>query len=225
MSEELNKATENLSLGSEAGATEAAAVAVAAPGEETTVLSNKEEFNVKHPLNSQWTLWYTKPPSDSKESWADLLKPVISFSSVEEFWGIFNSIPQASDLPLKADYHLFRENIRPEWEDSLNSEGGKWVFQFKDRKNVNINEIWLRTLLSVIGETIEDDENEVNGAVLNVRKFAYRVSLWTKSTDRSKLLNIGLKFRKVLKLGDNDTLEFTSHKDGDNRNSKPILSI
>lgn len=225
MSEELNKATENLTLDSGApAAVDAGAAPVATGGEDTTVLTDKE-FTVKHPLNSKWTLWYTKPPSDPKESWADLLKPVISLSSVEEFWGIFNSIPQASDLPLKADYHLFRENIRPEWEDEANSNGGKWVFQFKDRKNVDINEIWLRTLLSVIGETIEDDENEVNGAVLNIRKFGYRVSLWTKSTDRAKLLGIGLKFRKVLKLSDSDSLEFSSHKDADNKNAKPILTV
>lgn len=213
MSEELNKATEGLSL-------DAPAVANA----DTTILSDKE-FTVKHPLNSEWTLWYTKPPSDPKESWADLLKPVINFSSVEEFWGIFNSIPQASDLPLKADYHLFRNGIRPEWEDSANAEGGKWSFQFKNKKDTNINELWLRTLLSVIGETIEDDENEVNGAVLNVRKFAFRVALWTKSTDKSKLFGIGLKFRKVLRLPDSEQIEFVGHKDSENKNSKPLMSI
>lgn len=219
MSEELNKATESLSL-----ASDSPAVATDANVDETTVLSNKE-FTAKHPLHSEWTLWYTKPQTDSKESWADLLKPVIDFSTVEEFWGIFNSIPQASDLPLKADYHLFRKGIKPEWEDSANSDGGKWSFQFKDKKGTNINELWLRTLLSVIGETVEDEENEVNGAVLNVRKFAFRVALWTKSTDRSKLFNIGLKFRKVLKLNDADPIEFIGHKDSESKNSKPIMTI
>ncbi|CCH43451.1 Eukaryotic translation initiation factor 4E [Wickerhamomyces ciferrii] len=224
MSEELNKATENLSLDAQAPATEAPATETSTDNAQSTVLDSKKEFNVKHPLNSKWTLWYTKPANNPKESWSDLLKPVITFSSVEEFWGIFNSIPQAGELPLKADYHLFRENIKPEWEDPENSKGGKWNFQFKN-KDININELWLRTLLSVIGETIEDDDNEVNGAVLNVRKVAIRISLWTKSSDRAKLFPIGMKFRKVLKLSDADSLEFLSHKDADNRSAKPLLTV
>lgn len=28
-----------------------------------TVFDDKDNFNVKHPLASDWTLWFTKPPS------------------------------------------------------------------------------------------------------------------------------------------------------------------
>jgi len=28
-----------------------------------TVFHDKEHFNVKHPLQNNWTLWFTKPPS------------------------------------------------------------------------------------------------------------------------------------------------------------------
>jgi translation initiation factor 4E len=35
-----------------------------------------------------WTLWFTKPPS-GKQDWNELLKEVITFDSVEEFWGIY----------------------------------------------------------------------------------------------------------------------------------------
>lgn len=28
-----------------------------------TVFHDKDNFNVKHPLQNQWTLWFTKPPS------------------------------------------------------------------------------------------------------------------------------------------------------------------
>jgi translation initiation factor 4E len=31
--------------------------------EEVTVFHDPENFNVKHPLMHQWTLWFTKPPS------------------------------------------------------------------------------------------------------------------------------------------------------------------
>lgn len=32
-------------------------------GETVTVFHDKDNFNVKHPLQSKWTLWFTKPPS------------------------------------------------------------------------------------------------------------------------------------------------------------------
>merc|ERR1712227_417496 len=164
MGEELSKQTESLSLDKE------------------TVLTNKSEFTAKHLLNNKWTLWYTKPQVNKSENWHDLLKPVITFSSVEEFWGIYNSIPPANRLPLKSDYHLFKEGIKPEWEDEQNAKGGKWQFSFTNKREISgvINDLWLRGLLSVIGETIEDDEAEVNGIVLNIRKQAIRVGIWTR---------------------------------------------
>ena len=56
-----------------------------------TVFEDPENFNVKHQLQNTWTLWFTKPPS-GKQDWNELLKEVISFDSVEEFWGIYVSI-------------------------------------------------------------------------------------------------------------------------------------
>lgn len=34
-----------------------------AGGENVTVFHDPENFNVKHPLMNEWTLWFTKPPS------------------------------------------------------------------------------------------------------------------------------------------------------------------
>ncbi|GME88929.1 unnamed protein product [[Candida] boidinii] len=207
MSEELNQATKDFSL-----------------SEDKTVLESKEDFTVKHPLNSKWTLWYTKPPVDPSESWSDLLRPVVPFDTVEEFWGIFNAIPKANELPLKSDYHLFKNDIKPEWEDSENSKGGKFSFQFKGKK-YDINEIWIRCLLSVIGETIEGEENEVNGIVLNVRKNCFKVGLWTKSCNKDSLIPIGETLRKVLNLSEGEKLEFMSHKDSNDRSAKPLFIV
>lgn len=192
-----------------------------------TVFADKENFSKTHPLHLRWTLWYTKPPVDSLELWLDLLKPVILFDTVEEFWGVYNSIPAATDLPIKSDYHLFREGIKPEWEDQNNTRGGKWLCQFKSRggAKVNINELWLRLLLAVIGETIEDDQNEVNGVVLNVRGLAFKICLWTRGTDPDKLTSIGANFKRVLKLQEGRQVEFVSHEAGNRRNATPSIIV
>lgn len=62
-------------------------------GDIVTVFHDPNNFNVKHPLAHTWTLWFTKPPSGKGDNnWNDLLKEVISFDSVEEFWGIYVSL-------------------------------------------------------------------------------------------------------------------------------------
>lgn len=210
MSEELTNKTEELSLENN-----------------DTVLSNKEEFTAKHPLNNKWTLWYTKPQVARNENWHDLLKPVITFSSVEEFWGIYNLIPPANQLPLKSDYHLFKEGIKPEWEDEKNSKGGRWQYAFTNKREVTsvINDLWLRGLLSVIGETIEDDEDEVNGIVLNIRKQAIRIGIWTKDCDEVKLKTVGERLRKVLRLSEDQKIDFMSHDDSNKKGSEPQILL
>ncbi|KAG7107180.1 Eukaryotic translation initiation factor 4E like protein [Verticillium longisporum] len=61
--------------------------------------------------DNKWTLWFTKPPSGKGDNWNDLLKEVITFDSVEEFWGIYNNIAPVSELALKSDYHLFKAGV------------------------------------------------------------------------------------------------------------------
>ncbi|XRM43461.1 eukaryotic translation initiation factor 4E [Aspergillus tubingensis] len=198
-------------------------------GDSVTVFHDPENFTVKHPLMHEWTLWFTKPPSGKGDNWNDLLKEVVTFNSVEEFWGIYNNISPTSELGLKADYHLFKKGVRPEWEDPQNKHGGKWSYSFKDKRSVPIDDLWLHAQLAAIGETLENDgDNEVMGVVVNVRKGFYRVGLWTRTVGKSVpgdkngrtpaqgkeiLENIGRRFKEVLRLKEADAVEFSGHTD------------
>lgn len=44
-------------------------------GKPVTVFHDKDNFTVKHPLQSKWTLWFTKPPSGKvwAVEWSKLL--------------------------------------------------------------------------------------------------------------------------------------------------------
>lgn len=64
---------------------------VSSSDEIKTVFHDVNNFNVKHPLMNSWSLWFTKPPSGKGDNWNDLLKEVVSFDTVEEFWGIYVS--------------------------------------------------------------------------------------------------------------------------------------
>jgi len=51
---------------------------------------------------------------------------VAMISTVEEFWALYNFIQPASSLTQGSDYYLFKEGIRPMWEDPKNINGGRW---------------------------------------------------------------------------------------------------
>jgi len=193
-----------------------------------TVFDDPANFNVKHQLQHTWTLWFTKPPS-GKQDWNELLKEVISFNSVEEFWGIYNNITPACELAQKSDYHLFKQGVRPEWEDPQNKHGGRWSYTFKGSKAND--ETWLNIMLAAIGEMLEDEsDNEVMGVVVNIRKAFWRVGLWTRTAGqppkgakkeesgdreegRKRLERIGKRFKDVLALPSGETVEFSGHAD------------
>ncbi|KAK4963902.1 eukaryotic translation initiation factor 4E [Elasticomyces elasticus] len=198
-----------------------------ADGEIVTVFHDPENFNVKHPLQHKWTLWFTKPGSGKGDNWNELLKEVISFDSVEDFWGIYNNITPTSQLALKSDYHLFKTNVRPEWEDPQNKHGGRWSYSFKERKSIDIDSIWLQVLLAAIGETLEDEgDNEVMGVVVNVRRAFFRIGLWTRTVGKSGpggqrtneegkavLMKIGARFKEVLGVPAEEQVDFMGHTD------------
>jgi len=48
---------------------------------------------------------------------------------VEEFWSIYSHLHRPASLPNICDYHLFKEGVRPVWEDTPN--GGKWIVRLK----------------------------------------------------------------------------------------------
>jgi len=131
-----------------------------------------------------------------------------------------NNITKTSELSLKSDYHLFKQGVRPEWEDIQNKNGGKWAYQFKDRRaTVPIDDLWLNVMLAAIGETLEaDDAKEVMGVVVNVRKAFYRIGVWTRTTggkggNKDTLMEIGKRFKEVLKLPSRENVEFSGHTD------------
>jgi translation initiation factor 4E len=48
-----------------------------------TVLSDPENFSIKHPLQNSWTLWFDQPSKrPTADSWLESLKKIITFDTV-----------------------------------------------------------------------------------------------------------------------------------------------
>ncbi|KAG1864141.1 eukaryotic translation initiation factor 4E class I [Suillus subalutaceus] len=234
-----------------------------------TVFSHPTSFNVKHPLYSPWTLWFDSPATKGRnlpqtpvssfpqtpvpqtpsaaaaQGWMEDIKRVVSFDSVEEFWGLYNHIVPPSQLPQKANYYLFKEGIIPAWEDEANKHGGKWSIQLPKEKNRSqVDKMWLYTMLAAIGETFDphltsgetsepNSQSLITGVIVSTRPQFYRLSIWTRlapSGDEDKLRErietVGRHF-KINVLGYPETqklagplateVEFLSHKDSEKK--------
>lgn len=185
-------------------------------------IAEPSNFSVKHPLQNSWTIWYDNPGKRSNQaSWGDHLKKITTFSTVEDFWRVFNNLKPASTLAQGSNYHIFKEHIEPKWEDSANSKGGKWTVSITPKsRNSNLDQMWLWTVLACIGETF-DSPDDVCGLVVSVRKAGDRVQIWTKDANNEQACkDIGRSLKGNLELPENVIIGYQSHADSMKKASK-----
>jgi hypothetical protein len=103
---------------------------ISSPNDPSTIDSS----NQNHLLNSEWTIYFdrrtkAKPAASSGEynveEYETNLQTVGTFNSIEGFWRVYHHILRPSQIELNANYHLFRSDIKPIWEDAANEKGGK----------------------------------------------------------------------------------------------------
>lgn len=129
-----------------------------------------------HPLRNTWNLFY-RPPANKFSDYEKSTLRLASIGSVEGFWTIYSHLKRPSLLPTVSDYHIFKDGIRPVWEDEANKRGGKWIVRLK--KGV-ADRYWEDLLLAIIGDQFMEAGEEVCGAVLSVRSGEDVLSVWTK---------------------------------------------
>ncbi|KAI9014442.1 translation initiation factor eIF 4e-like domain-containing protein [Phycomyces nitens] len=193
----------------------------------TTVFHDRNNYNVKHPLQNTWTLWFDNPGKKANiNSWAQNLKEVVSISTVEDFWGVYNNVARVNNLDMSSNYHFFKKGVRPEWEDPANANGGKFSIQLpRNRTGDGVNDFWLHMLLAMIGEQYKY-EDEICGAVVSVRKVFYRIALWIKTAENREIVNtIGCQMKEFLNVPNNIQVEFTPHGDSATKTSPNRIII
>ncbi|VDM10505.1 unnamed protein product [Wuchereria bancrofti] len=117
---------------------------------------------------------------------------------------------QISDINEKVDFHMFKEGIKPVWEDDANRKGGKWILRLKKGFS---SRIWENLILAMIGEQFLVGE-EICGAVCSIRNQEDIVSLWNRTADNLATTNrIRDTLRRVLNLPPNAILEYKRHDD------------
>lgn len=90
--------------------------------------TERSEFQGELQLQNSWTFWYDEqlPRGATSADYANALKSLGSFSSIQNFWRFWNNI-DVSKFPPGSNLRMFKKGIKPQWEDPLNRKGGKWT--------------------------------------------------------------------------------------------------
>ena len=124
-----------------------------------SALEDPANYNIRHPLQSKWTLWYrasTKPTSTAvknaakSDNWEASLQCVNTIDTIEDFWGMYNNVPGIDTMEDNSDYMFFKEGIRPAWEDPANANGGSYTLQFKGSTAGVVEFVCINTVISLI---------------------------------------------------------------------------
>ncbi|XP_054423983.1 eukaryotic translation initiation factor 4E type 1B [Pteronotus mesoamericanus] len=166
-----------------------------------------------HPLQSRWALWFFK--NDRGRAWQDNLHLVTKFDTVEDFWAMYSHIQLASKLSPGCDYALFKDGIEPMWEDARNKRGGRWLVSLaKQQRHIELDRLWLETLLCLIGESFEEYSREVCGAVINIRAKGDKIAVWTREAEhQTGVLHIGRVYKERLGLSAKTIIGYQAHAD------------
>lgn len=166
--------------------------------------SNNTERDKSSELSNTFSFWFYKKEV-GVEDYDKNLRRIGDFHTAEEFWGYYCHLIRPDQMPVPSDYHLFRHNIKPIWEDPENAQGGKWMVRTKKQYSPRL---WEDLVLAFVGDQFPDD---VTGLVLSIREHDI-LSVWTKSTkdDRTRQ-SIRNVMRRVLNLPPGTRMEFKAH--------------
>ncbi|TKR62154.1 hypothetical protein L596_026150 [Steinernema carpocapsae] len=177
-----------------------------------------------HRLQSSYAFWVLHGSrGERKTSWEDCLKYLVSFRTVEGFWASHQHMKAPSMLDGGSDYYLFKDDIKPTWEDENNVKGGRWLVCFEQAKREELDCAWTDLLIALIGEQFSESEYICGAAVSVGKKHKEdKISIWTRdATDDEMNLRIGTKMKTLLKIGDEQKMKYVVHKASSSRaNSK-----
>lgn len=172
-----------------------------------------EDVTKQTPLHSKWSFYFLKRNTGAnfRKDYTESVEKISSFQTVEHFWRIYDHLQKPHELKGgNIDYHLFKGDILPAWEDNMNKDGGKWLLRCKKGM---ASRYWEELVLAVIGEQF-DVGHEICGIVISMRNNEDRIGIWNKTADNQEALaKIRDNFRRILQLPNYVNFEYQRHFD------------
>ena len=144
-----------------------------------------------------WHIWEKlASQGGGADAYSKAMQDIATISSVSEFWDHWLAIPQPSELlegnkivredPERSaaidSLMIFREGIKPEWEDAANQAGGHFAFTFKpgNCNHLQVDEYWNNIVIAAVGGMLGDKVNGIRlvDKTVSARNACIRIEVW-----------------------------------------------
>jgi len=149
-------------------------------------------------LPYHWDLSYKShketKPTMNKQDYLKEVKKGGTFDTIQGFWNHWNDVQRHSEFH-DCNYNLFKQGIKPVWEDPKNINGGKCFVMTKSTDKDETLKLWIHVMLALI---LGEFKTEVNGVVLSVRSWGSTFAVWTRdSKDKRATDLINKKLKEI----------------------------
>ncbi|KAH9406133.1 translation initiation factor eIF4E [Tyrophagus putrescentiae] len=154
--------------------------------------------------SSSWQFWFWRSDQRFLKWDSGLQKLGTPFQTVRQMRELLGQLLEVHEVALPSDYSVFREGVKPTWEDVANREGGEWSLEFARGDVALVAAIW-RRLLEFIFEGGEEGVllllkvHHICGLKIGMRFKAYQLSVWTGPVvDLEKTLQVGVAVQRTI---------------------------
>ena len=142
------------------------------------------------------------------------VKKIAEFDTIEDFWTIFQHLKKPDSCKQGIEFQLFKEPIKPMWEDEYNKNGGKLTIKLRKQYTTII---WEEIILAIIGGVLPKEINDIiNGVVFSSKKEFNTLQIWFKTFNNNLNAELEQCIRDLIQIPDEVPLEikqfFPPHK-------------
>ena len=190
--------------------------------------NDTQNENNRTKLENKFSFWYRisddiiqyQAPKQAldKKIYETQVKKIHEFDTVEEFWGIFQHLRKPDSCKPGIEFMMFKEPIKPMWEDEYNKNGGKISIKLKkDYTTI----IWEEMIFALIGGILPKEmKEEINGIVVTSRKEFNTLQIWFKTFEDKIKNDLEQCIRDLLVIPDEVNLEIKQFNKKENNNEK-----
>lgn len=117
-------------------------------------------------LQHTYCLWFSRKGTQrAATDYSKSLHVVGRCASVQQWWSLYSHLIRPTALKPYRELSLFKQGIKPMWEDPANSKGGQWVIRLRKNK---IERAWENVCMAMLGEQFLVGD-EICGIVLQTK--------------------------------------------------------
>ena len=185
-----------------------------------TKLENKFSFLYRIDENIQHQ---TQKQVLAKEKYESQVKKIAEFDTIEDFWDIFQHLRKPDSCRPGIEFFMFKEDIKPLWEDENNKNGGRFSIKLKQGYTTII---WEEMIFTLIGGILPKEiKEEINGIVVTSKKEFNTLQIWFKTFDDKITSEIEKCLRDILVIPSEVKLEPKRFNINVNNNNNTINNI